>query len=49
MTLSKAEPIVAFVLAIVVLGEPVSAQAIVGLALVLAGLALVMRAEMRAR
>lgn len=49
VTLSKAEPIVAFVLAIVVLGEPVSAQAIVGLTLVLAGLALVMRAEMRSQ
>lgn len=47
VALSKAEPVTAFVLAAVVLGEPVYTQSVLGLALVLLGLWIVTRAEMR--
>lgn len=49
VTLALAEPLVAFVLAVVVLREAVTAQAVVGLGLVLAGLGVVVGAEWRRR
>jgi drug/metabolite transporter, DME family len=49
VTLALAEPVTAFVLAIVVVNERPGALAMLGLALVLAGLALVVWQEIRAR
>jgi DME family drug/metabolite transporter len=48
VTLALAEPVTAFVLALVVVGERPGALALLGLVVVLAGLALVIRAELRA-
>lgn len=48
VALALFEPITAFVLAIVVVGEPVQVWAFAGLCLILAGLVLVLRTEMRA-
>ncbi len=47
VTLALAEPVVAFTLAVVVLGERPAALAFAGLALVLLGLVVVVRAELR--
>lgn len=47
VTLALAEPVTAFVLALVVVGERPGALALLGLVVVLAGLALVIRAELR--
>ena len=47
VTLALAEPVTAFVLAVAVLGERPAMAAYLGLSLMLAGLALVVRAEMR--
>lgn len=49
VTLALAEPLVAFLLAVVVLREAVAIQAVVGLALVLAGLGVVVEAQWRRR
>jgi DME family drug/metabolite transporter len=49
VTLALAEPVVAFALAVAVLGEPAGPVAIMGLALVLAGVLGVVRAELRPR
>jgi DME family drug/metabolite transporter len=49
VTLSLAEPVTAFALALVVVGERPGAIAFAGLAAVLAGLAVVMRGELRGR
>lgn len=46
VTLALTEPVVAFVLALVVLGEPASVAAFVGLALVVAGVLGVVRSEL---
>lgn len=48
VALSKAEPVAAFVLAIVVVGESPGWQAVAGLVLVLVGLWIVVRSEMKA-
>jgi drug/metabolite transporter, DME family len=48
VTLALAEPVVAFTLAVAVLGEQPAAAAFGGLALVLAGLLVVVRSELRA-
>jgi len=45
VALALAEPLTAFTLAVVVLGEPLHASGLAGIALILAGLALVVRAE----
>lgn len=47
VTLALTEPVVAFVLAVLVLGESVGGGAVPGLLLVLAGVGLVVRAELR--
>lgn len=47
VTLALAEPVVAFVLAVLVLHEPASAPSLAGLALVVAGVLGVVRAELR--
>ncbi|MFN4361309.1 MAG: DMT family transporter [Hylemonella sp.] len=47
VTLALAEPVVAFVLAVLVLGEQPGARTLPGLLLVLAGVGLVVRAELR--
>ncbi|MDT7838652.1 DMT family transporter [Aquabacterium sp. OR-4] len=47
VTLALTEPVVAFVLAVALLGEPVGGPALAGLALVLAGVLGVVRAELR--
>lgn len=47
VTLALAEPVVAFTLAVVVLGERPAVSAFVGLALVLLGLVVVVKAELR--
>lgn len=46
VTLSLMEPVVAFTLAVLLLGEPAALQALVGLALVVVGVLAVARAEM---
>jgi DME family drug/metabolite transporter len=45
VALALAEPLTAFTLAVLVLGEPLRASGLAGIALILAGLALVVRAE----
>lgn len=47
VTLALTEPVVAFVLAVLVLGESVGGGAVPGLLLVLAGVGLVVRVELR--
>ena len=47
MSLALFEPVTAFVLAVVVVGERPGGMAVAGLVAVLAGLALVVRAEVR--
>jgi drug/metabolite transporter, DME family len=49
VTLSLGEPVTAFVLAILVVGERPGVAAFAGLVAVLAGLAVVMRGELRGR
>ncbi|KNZ30645.1 MAG: hypothetical protein AD742_21490 [Methylibium sp. NZG] len=48
VTLALAEPVMAFALAITVIGEPTSAAALCGLLLVIGGVWVVVRAELRA-
>lgn len=48
VTLALGEPVVAFVLAAMVLGEPVSAAGVLGLVLIVAGVLIVIRQELRA-
>jgi drug/metabolite transporter, DME family len=45
VSLALAEPLTAFTLAVLLLGEPLRASGVAGIALILAGLALVVRAE----
>jgi DME family drug/metabolite transporter len=47
VTLALAEPVVAFVLALTLLGESAGPASVVGLALVVAGVLAVVRAELR--
>ena len=45
VALALAEPLTAFTLAVLVLGEPLRASGVAGIVLILAGLALVIRSE----